>query len=157
MPINTKEKEMSMLANLKLVTSKRESGANPVLHRRTKLSSKINDQILLAQAKHEGRTYAPTRLKTALNRVTGERQTFESQKMIREWWYVNGAGKINLVIKYGSKPITLDAKGTKNAIELSTGEELIQALNTIKAAVDAGELDTQIESASKAIRARFDK
>jgi len=144
-----------MLANLKLVTSKREQGTNPVLHRRTKLSVKLGDQILLAEAKRDGRTYAPTRLKTAINRVTGERATFESQKLIREWWYINGAGKINLVVKYGSKPISFDAKGTKNAIEVNSGDELIAALTTIKAAVDAGELDQQIESASSALRARF--
>ena len=148
---------MSMLASLKLVTSKREQGTNPVIHRRNKLSNKILDQIQLAEAKREGRTYAPTRLKTVLNRVTGERQTVESPKMIREWWYINGAGKINLVIKYGSKPIALDAKGMKNAIEVNTGDELIDALKTIKAAVDTGELDQQIETASGAIRARFAK
>ena len=146
---------MSMLATLKLVTSKREQGTNPVLHRRTKLSVKLGDQILLAEAKRDGRTYAPTRLKTAINRVTGERTTFESQKLIREWWYINGAGKINLVVKYGSKPISFDAKGTKNAIEVNSGDELIAALTTIKAAVDAGELDQQIESVSSALRARF--
>lgn len=157
MPINLQENEMSMLNNLKLVASKREHGINPVVHRRNKLSIKIQDQILLAEAKREGRTYAPTRLKSVINRETGERQTIASQKMIREWWYINAAGKINLVIKYGSKPISLDAKGTKNAIEVSTGDELIEALKTIKAAVDAGELDTQIESASTAIRARFAK
>lgn len=148
---------MSMLASLKLVTSKREQGSNPVLHRRNKLSSKIQDQIQLAEAKRAGQTYAPTRLKTVRNRVTGEQQTIESRKLIREWWYINGAGKINLVVKYGSKAIALDAKGTKNAIEISSGDELIGTLKTIKAAVDAGELDQQIESASGAIRARFDK
>lgn len=148
---------MSMLASLKLVTSKRETGSNAVLHRRNKLSSKIHDQIQLAEAKRTGQTYAPARLKTVRNRVTGEQQTIESRKLIREWWYINGAGKINLVIKYGSKPIALDAKGTKNAIEISSGDELIDALKTIKAAVDAGELDQQIESASGAIRARFAK
>ncbi len=148
---------MSMLATLKLVTSKREQGTSSVIHRRSKLSNKIQDQIQLAEAKREGRTYAPTRLKTVLNRVTGERQTVESAKIVREWWYINGAGKINLVIKYGSKPISFDAKGTKNAIEVSTGDELIEALKTIKAAVDTGELDQQIESASSNIRARFAK
>lgn len=146
---------MSMLANLKLVTSKREQGTNPVLHRRTKLSIKINDQILLAEAKRDGRNYAPTRIKTAMNKVTGERTTFESQKLIREWWYINSGGKINLIVKYGSKSIAFDAKGTKNAIEVNSGDELIAALKTIKAAVDSGELDQQIESASGAIRARF--
>ena len=80
---------MSMLANLKIVTSKREQGTNPVLHRRNKLSVKIGDQILLAEAKRDGRTYAPARLKTAMNRVTGERTTFESQKLIREWWGIS--------------------------------------------------------------------
>jgi hypothetical protein len=148
---------MSMLASLKLVTSKRDQGSNPVLHRRNKLSNKIQDQIHLAEAKRSGQTYAPTRLKTVRNRVTGEQQTIESRKLIRDWWYINAAGKINLVIKYGSKPITLDAKGTKNAIEISSGDELIDTLKTIKAAVDAGELDQQIESASGAIRARFAK
>jgi len=157
MPINNQENEMSMLATLKLVTSKRDQGANPVLHRRNKLSNKIQDQIQLAEAKREGRTYAPTRLKTVLNRVTGERQTVEGVKKVREWWYINSAGKINLEIKYGSKPIALDAKGTKNAIEVSTGDELISALKTIKDAVDLGELDSQIESASSSIRARFAK
>ena len=60
-----------------------------------------------------------------------------------------------MVVKYGSKPIAFDAKGAKNAIEVNSGDELIVALKTIKAAVDAGELDQQIESASSAIRARF--
>ena len=157
MPIHYKEHEMSMLASLKLVASKRETGTNPVLHRRNKLSSKIQDQIQLAEAKRAGQTYAPTRLKTVRNRVTGEQKTIEIRKLIREWWYVNGTGKINLVVKYGSKPMALDAKGTKNAIEIGSGEELIDALKTIKAAVDAGELDQQIESASGVIRARFAK
>jgi hypothetical protein len=148
---------MSMLANLKLVASKREQGTNPVIHRRNKLSNKIQDQIKLAEAKREGRIYAPTRLKTVLNRVTGERQTVEITKAVREWWHINGTGKINLVIKYGSKPISLDTKGTKNAVEVSTGDELIDALKTIKAAVDTGELDAQIEAASSTIRARFAK
>lgn len=148
---------MSMLASLKLVTSKREQGANPVIQRRNKLSNKIQDQIQLAEAKRDGRNYAPLRLKTVTNRVTGERQTVDSPKMIREWWFINGTGKINLFIKYGSKPIALDAKGTKNAIEVSTGDELLEALKTIKAAVDAGELDQQIEAASSIIRARFAK
>jgi hypothetical protein len=81
----------------------------------------------------------------------------QSPRKVREWWYITSGGKINLTVKYGSKPIMLDAKGTKNAIEVNSGEELIEALKAIRAAVDAGELDTQIESASNTIRARFAK
>ena len=90
---------MSMLATLKLVTSKREQGNNPVLHRRGKLSQKIQEQLALAEAKREGRNYVPTRLKSAVNSETGERQTYEVPKRIREWWYINATGKINLIIK----------------------------------------------------------
>ena len=148
---------MSMLSTLKLVTSKREKNTNPVIQRRRKLSDKIHDQIQLAEAKREGRTYAPLRFKTITNKVTGERHSAECPRLIREWWYINASGKINLEIKYGTKPISLDAKGTKNAIEVGTGDELIDALKMMKSAVEAGELDAQIESSSGSIRSRFNK
>jgi hypothetical protein len=148
---------MSILNTLKLVASKREQQNNPIIQRRRKLSDKIYDQIQLAEAKREGRTYAPLCFKTAVNRVTGERHTVETPKRVREWWYINASGKINLNVKYGSKTITLDAKGVKNAIEVNTGEELIEALKAIKGAVEAGELDQQIQLASVKLREGFSK
>lgn len=155
MPIHKKEVEMSMLSNLKLVISKREKKTNPVMQRREKLSIKIHEQIQLAEAKKQGGTYAPMRIKTVTNKVTGERHAVESAKRIREWWFINDAGKINLQVKYGSKPIALDAKGTKNAIEVTSGDELIDTLKTLKLAVEQGELDAQIESTSGSLRAGF--
>ena len=65
------------------------------------------------------------------------------------------AGKLNLAVRYGSKVLEL-AKG-KNAIELTTGDELIAVLAKLKDAVLAGELDAQIEAASGALRAGFGK
>jgi hypothetical protein len=155
MPIHKKEVEMSMLSNFKLVVGKREKSTSPVLQRRLKLSNKIYEQIQLAEAKKQGSTYEPIRVKTVVNKVTGERHSIEAAKRIREWWFINDAGKINLQIRYGSKPIALDAKGTKNAIEISSGDELIEALKTLKVAVEQGELDAQIESTSGALRAGF--
>jgi hypothetical protein len=90
-----------------------------------------------------------------LNKVTGERRTVETVKRIREWWHVSENGKINLVCKYGSKKITFDAKGSKNAIEVASSEELMAALESLKLAVEQGELDTQIEVTSGALRAGF--
>ena len=43
------------------------------------------------------------------------------------------------------------------AVELGSGEELIAALHSLKAAALAGELDVQIETASGALRAGFVK
>ena len=147
---------MSILSNLKFVVSKKKQGISPVIQRRSKLSNKIAEQIQLAQAQKDGRTYAPSRLKTYVNKQTGERKTVETLKRVREWWHTSESGKINLICKYGSKQIQFDAKG-RNAIEVSNNEELMSALESLKLAIEQGEMDTQIEAASAAVRARFTK
>jgi hypothetical protein len=79
----------------------------------------------------------------------------EAVKRVKEWYWINETGKLNLAVRYGSKVLEL-AKG-KNAIELTTGDELIAVLAKLKDAVLAGELDAQIEAASGALRAGFGK
>ena len=74
---------------------------------------------------------------------------------MKQWWWKAPTGKINLAVRYGSKPIEL-AKG-KNAIEVGSMDELVAALGAVKEAVHAGELDAQIEQASGALRAGFVK
>jgi hypothetical protein len=146
---------MSTLNALKLVASKKNRTISPVAHRRNKLAAKIHEQIELCEAQRAGEIYAPKRLRTVTNKQTGERTTVEAVKRVKEWFWINDAGKINLAVKYGSKVLEL-AKG-KNAIELASGDELIKTLHTLKAAALAGELDPQIEAASGALRAGFTK
>jgi len=66
---------------------------------------------------------------------------------------VSETGKVCISIRYGAKLIEL-AKG-KSAIEVSSGEELIKTLELIKRAVEAGELDSQIEIASTKLKEGF--
>ena len=146
---------MSALAKLKLVNSKRSRTVSPIVHRRNKLASKISEQIELATAQKEGRLYAPKKLKTVTNADTGERRTIETTKRVKEWFWTTPANKINLSVRYGSKTLEL-AKG-KNAIELSTGDELLATLSMLKDAVIAGELDEAITNASDKLRAGFNK
>ena len=146
---------MNILANLKFVSSKRKLGISPEIQRRNKLSNKIGEQIQLIQAQNEGQIYAPVRLKTIKNTETGERRTIESPKRVREWWHVSDNGKIHVVLKYGSKQITFDPKGTKNAIEVTSKDEMLAVFESLKQAVEAGALDAQIEEASGALRAGF--
>ena len=87
--------------------------------------------------------------------MTGERKTVEATKRIKEWYWTNSTGKIHLSIRYGSKILEF-AKG-KNAIELSTGDELLATLATLKEAVIAGELDEAISQASEKLKAGFSK
>jgi len=147
---------MSTLNTLKLVASKKHATVSPVVHRRNKLVSKLHEQIEMCEAKKAGQNYAPKKLKTFTNKQTGERMTAEVTKRVKEWFWINDAGKINLAIKYGAKTLSLNKKGA-NAIELATGEELINTLKSIKVAVLNGELDDAITEVSNATKAAFGK
>ncbi len=146
---------MSTIAGLKLVASKKSRSLSPIHLRRNKLAAKIHEQWQLCTARQAGETYAPRRLRTITNPQTGERTTVETVKRVREWFWINEAGKLNLAVRYGSKVLEL-ARG-KNAIELGSGDELVAVLGKLKDAVLAGELDAQIEAASGALRAGFVK
>ena len=58
-----------------------------------------------------------------------------------------------LQLKYGTKIIEF-SKG-KNAVEVGTAEELIGALTKLKEAVEAGELDAQLNAAADSVKERF--
>ena len=147
---------MGTLNTLKLVASKKHTTVSPVVHRRNKLVSKLHEQIEMCEAKKAGQNYAPKKLKTFTNKQTGERMTAEVTKRVKEWFWINDAGKINLAIKYGAKTLSLNKKGA-NAIELATGDELINTLKSIKVAVLNGELDDAITEVSNATKAAFGK
>ena len=146
---------MTVIAKLKLVSSKKERIVSPIVARRNKLAGKIDEQLLFATAQRDGQIYAPKRLKNVFDKTTGERKTVEATKRIKEWYWTNSAGKIHLSVRYGSKTLEL-AKG-KNAIELNSGDELLATLVTLKDAVIAGELDDAIAQASDKLKAGFTK
>ena len=145
---------MTFIAKLKLVASKRERNLSPIIVRRNKLAAKIEEQLQLATAQKEGRLYAPKRIKNVTN-AEGERVAVETTKRVKEWYWTTPSNKINLSVRYGSK--TLELSKGKNAIELSSGEELLTTLSMLKDAVIAGELDDVITNASDNLRAGFSK
>ena len=145
---------MSVIDKLKLVASKRERNLSPIVLRRNKLAAKLEEQLQLAQAQKEGRLYSPKRIKNVTN-SEGERVAVETTKRVKEWYWTTPANKINLCVRYGSK--TLELSKGKNAIELSTGDELLATLSMLKEAVIAGELDDAINTASDKLRAGFGK
>ena len=144
---------MSAFNGLKLVAAKRPQTASPIVQRRNKLSTQLWEQIELAKASAEGKIFAPIRLRNVKDKLTGERKTIESAKRIKQWWFVAENGRVCLQVRYGTRVLEL-AKG-KNSIEVGTGTELLAVLDTVKKCVENGELDTQIEAASAAVRERF--
>lgn len=146
----------AILNNLKFVAAKRSTHIPPVQVRRNKLSNKLYEQIKLATALRNGSTYAPLRLRSVRDRDTGEIKRIELPKRIRQWWFTAENGKVCVQIKYGSKTLELGGKG-KTAVEVTNGDELIKVLETIKSAVEAGELDVQLETAGLKLRDGFAK
>jgi len=146
---------MSAFNGLKLVAAKRPQTASPIVQRRNKLSNQLWEQIELARASSEGKTFAPIRLRNIKDKLTGERKTIEATKRIKQWWFVAENGRVCLQVRYGTRVLEL-AKG-KNSIEVANGDELLSVLETVKRCVEAGELDAQIDAASNAVRARFVK
>ncbi len=147
---------MSTLTSLKLVVSKKHQTVAPIVQRRNKLIAKLHEQIELCEAQRSGNTYAPKKLKTYTNKQSGERMTVEVIKRVKEWFWINESGKINLAIKYGAKTLPLNKKGA-NAIELANGEELIKTLKELKSATLNGELDEAINEVSSSTRMAFNK
>ena len=147
---------MSTLNNLKLVVSIKHQTVAPIVIRRNKLCAKLDEQLALCEAQKTGNTYAPKRLKTFVNKQTGERMTAEVVKRVREWFWVSDNGKLNLAIKYGAKTLPLNKKGA-NAIELNNGDELIDTLKSLKLMVANGELDYAMNEVSKVTRDSFAK
>lgn len=146
---------MSTLTSLKLVTSKKPTHLPVIVLRRNKLSSKLWEQIQLAKSQLDNKPFVVMKYKKVVDRETGLRKQVEVPKRIKPWWYIADTGKVCVSVKYGSWTIEL-AKG-KPSVEVSSGEDLVKALESIKQAVEAGELDAQIEVASASLRSGFKK
>jgi len=146
---------MSQLSNLKLVAVKKPRNMPAIVIRRNKLSSKLWEQIQLAKSQLEGTQFVVTKFRSVKDRETGLIKQVEVPKRIKPWWFQSDEGKVCFSVRYGSWTIDI-AKG-KPSVEVESGEELVKALTTIKIAVEAGELDTQIEIASAKLRSGFGK
>ncbi len=144
---------MSTLNNLKLTAEKKPRHIAPVQQGRNKLSHRLWEQIQLAKSQVDGTEFVVKKYRSFKDQETGLRKQLEVPKRIRPWWFVSANGKVCISIKYGTSVLEL-AKG-KPSVEVDNPQALIQALETIKQAVEAGELDAQIEIASTNLRAGF--
>ena len=136
---------MEMLKKLKFVQYKPNTTNNPQLDRRRKLLDKLDEQIMLAQ----NRDFKATRLKLTTD-AAGNRVRVEVPKRVRRWWSIAADGKIQLTIRYGSKPIEFQ-KGMC-AIELNTEAEVLGTLETVKRSVAASEFDALLAGMAAARR-----
>ena len=145
---------MATLSTLKLISAKKSNSVSPTQFRRSKLSKKLWEQIELAKAVAAGGQYSKRRFKT-FKGADGSHASVEVETVVRQWWWAQDNGRLALSVRYGTRVIALTPKS--NAVECADLNELTAALTIIRQAVDAGELDSQIEIASAKLRDGFKK
>lgn len=135
---------MGILQELKLSNMQRTVRLSPVQHRRHKLVDKLHEQLMLAKANSEGKTYEVAKTKRIKNAETGEVKKVDTMRQVKSWWFAADDGKIMFQVKYGTKVLQL-AKG-KTSIEIPSADKLITTIELLKKATLDGELDAQIEA-----------
>jgi hypothetical protein len=146
---------MSVIGTLKLVATKRPNQITAVQVRRNKMCRRLHEQILLATARQDGKQFSATKFRTVTDSETGERKSVEVAKIIKPWWFTTDNGKTAIAIRYGARVLEL-AKG-KFAVEVASPSDIASTLEIIKTAVEAGELDAQLEATAGNLRNGFKK
>jgi len=142
------------LQSLKVTAAKKSLAHNPQAHRRMKLAKKLWEQIQLAKAQAEGTNLTLTRFRTVTN-DEGIRRSVEVPRRVRAWWWTTDTNKLALNLRYGARAVEF-SKG-KATVEIGAVADLVPTLELLKRAVEAGELDAQIEAASIKLREGFKK
>ena len=128
---------MNHLKSLAFTTVTR-GAASPVLARRANLIARLEDQKNLAKDPN----YAPT-ITRWVKDPDGIKQRMELKKPLRPAWRTDVTGAIVLTVRYGFKAVEFE-KG-KSGIAVPSKEKLGSVIDTLMAAVRAGELDSILE------------
>jgi hypothetical protein len=132
----------SALKNLTFAPLPKLGAADPAQQRRAKIIDRLRQQIALANDP----SYKIPRQKWVKGQ-NGEKELRELPKKVSPWWRTDATGNIVLTVRYGAKPIEFE-KG-KAAIAVGKKDKLVSTIETVIAAVEAGELDAVLAQMSK--------
>jgi hypothetical protein len=118
-----------------------KSANDPIQLRRTKFITKLEEQKLLLKDPNHVRTVQ------RWTKVNGERQATTKQQAVRPWWKTDPSGQVVMSVKFGAKPIEFE-KG-KAGIVIPSKDKLSTVIDTLIAAVRAGEMDELFSQAAK--------
>jgi hypothetical protein len=118
-----------------------KSNSDPVQQRRAKFVAKLEEQKLLLKDPNHVRTVQ------RWTKVDGQRQATTKQQAVRPWWKADPAGQVVMSVKFGARPIEFE-KG-KAGIVVPSKDKLPALIDTLIAAVKAGELDELFSQAAK--------
>lgn len=134
---------MSNLSKLTLTTTTPNQPLTSLARKRIKLLRKLDQQLLAAECASEGLEHAEEVKRWVKNEQTGEKELVTQSRPVKKWWWANEHGALMLTLKDGNKIIPLDEN--HKSIEVGSIEDLAGTIETVRAAVIAGELDHQLE------------
>ena len=118
---------------------------SPEAKLRGKMLEALDLQMEAAKAMLNGETYIRRAMRWVDDPETGERVRKEVPVRSRTWFWKDEQGNYMLDVRYGNK--RLEIKPKKPAIEIGEGENLVPTLETLREAVNAGELDKLLKEA----------
>ncbi|MCA0045114.1 hypothetical protein [Celeribacter litoreus] len=135
---------MTNLSKLTVKSVVRACKQDPIQQRRQKLVAGIEEQMKVVEAALRGESFETAR-KTWGKNEHGEKVLVEKLRKVRPWFFEQDGGWY-VQCKYGNKALVL---GKGNAVFVKALKDAGAALETLRAAVLAGELDAVIAEAVK--------
>mgnify|MGYP001048623985 CR=1 FL=1 len=136
---------MTHLAKLTFKSVTRSTARDPIIARRDKLVSALEEQKLVFAAALKGEDHHVERNKWMTNEQ-GERVAVKTHRRVRAWFFEQDGGWY-VQCRYGARVIAVD--GTNNAVFVKTLKDVGAVLDVFIAAVGAGELDAAISKAAE--------
>lgn len=136
---------MTHLAKLTFKSVTRSTASDPIITRRDKLVSALEEQKRVYDAALKGDDYHVERNKWMTNEQ-GERVAVKTQRRVRAWFFEQDGGWY-VQCRYGARVIAVD--GTNNAVFVKSLKDVGAVLDVFIAAVGAGELDRAISKAAE--------
>lgn len=135
----------SLLSKLKVTTRPESTKANPLLSKRERLLTKLDQQRNMALCYVNDEVYTVYKEKWANDQETGERIKTRIAKNVRPWFYKRNNCYF-FEVRYANKALEL-SKGM-HAIEVGDKTNLLTAIDTVIEAVVAGELDSVLSAST---------
>ena len=136
---------MTHLAKLTFKSVTKAVAADPVVARRDKLVSGLEEQKSVLAAALEGRDHITERSKWMSNEM-GERVLVRTQRRVRPWFFAQDGGYY-VQCRYGARVISVN--GRNNAVFVSSLKDVGAVLEAFLSAAKSGELDAVLATAAQ--------
>lgn len=136
---------MGLIDALKLVDAPRKRVMTPEAKMRDKVVSGLLMQKEIIKAERDGRVFAVTQRRYVTQ--DGQRVEANRTKQPRKWYWRDGAGTTFMQVSYCNAPVVL--ANSQKVIEVGDLDNIDTVIDTLVAAVNAGELDAALKANQK--------